>query len=164
MWIFQLVHLWPISVLSCMFQHPFPFHSICSHNSQLLLLKCIIHMSWTSQISTVLILSSAVVFHFASHSDSLIQHQCYSSALVILSKDSSLVAMIYLFPDFFFFFFCPKFSFTYFPSLAISRLSCHFLDLFRFLSWYSCFSLKELLLPHWFFCYKFFPFSHFFFF
>lgn len=102
MWIFQLVHLWPISVLSCMFQHPFPFHSICSPSSQLLLLKCIIHMSWTSQIPTVLILSSAVVFHFASHSDSLIQHQCYSSALVIFSKDSSPATMIYLFPDFFF--------------------------------------------------------------
>lgn len=152
MWIFQLMYLWPISVLSCIFQHPFPFHSICSPSSQLLLLRCIIHISWTPQIPTVLILSFAVVFHFASHSDSLIQNQGYSSALVILSKDSSPVAMIYLFPVFFFF--CPKFSFTYFPSLAISRLSCHSLDLSHFLSWYSCFSLKELLWPHWFFCYK----------
>lgn len=161
MWIFQLMYLWPISVLSCIFQHPFPFHSICSPSSQLLLLRCIIHISWTPQIPTVLILSFAVVFHFASHSDSLIQNQGYSSALVILSKDSSPVAMIYLFPVFFFF--VPSFLSLIFllllsqGSVAIPLTCLTFYPDIVASPWRNYFDHTDFSATN-----KFFPFSHFF--
>lgn len=144
-----------------MFQHPFHFRSILSPSSQFLhvLFKYIIHMSWTSQIRTVLIhfLWTNCGAPLCHHSDSLTQHlPCSSAPILILSEVPRAVATVFLFPDFFtlsslIFFFS---FFTYFLFLTISRFSCQPLALALFLSWYGCFSLKEFLWPHWFFCYK----------
>lgn len=78
----------------------FPFHSVCSPGSHLLLLRCTSHSPWTSPIQSVRSFSFALVLHFCNHSDSLTQHQpCHTTALIFPSP----VARIYFFIDFFFF-------------------------------------------------------------
>lgn len=107
-----------------MFQHPFHFRSILSPSSQFLhvLFKYIIHMSWTSQIRTVLIhfLWTNCGAPLCHHSDSLTQHlPCSSAPILILSEVPRAVATVFLFPDFFtlssliFFFFLHLLSLSY---------------------------------------------------